>query len=103
MAESKLKVPKYRQAAKTPHQLFSPESEDMKTSIKYKPSEPICFFRGEDRLMEDSLEKRLRELKDDNFITFREYLAESLRNRASQNVSLNLSSSRQEATAQEQT
>ena len=42
-------------------------------------------------------------MKDDNFVTFREYLAESLRNRVSQNVSLNLSSSRQETPPQRET
>jgi hypothetical protein len=39
------------------------------------------------------LEKRLQGVEGNNFVTFREYLADSLRNRLSENVSLNLSSS----------
>lgn len=44
--------------------------------------------------MQDSLEKRLEQLEGNNFVTFREY--DSLKNKLSENVSLNFSSSRQE-------
>lgn len=46
--------------------------------------------------MEDSLGKRLNTQGDNNFVTFREYLGETFRNKPSENVSLNFSASRKE-------
>jgi hypothetical protein len=60
MVESKVKVPKYRKAAKTPHQLFSPEPEEpVKMSVKYRMEESLNGPIKHDKIMQDSLEKRL--------------------------------------------
>lgn len=53
----------------------------------------------QEKVMEDSIEKRLQELDSNNFVTFREYLLDSFRNKPSENVSLNFSSSHQEEQA----